>query len=264
MDESVQLERRGAAAIIRLNRPEALNAWNGALGDQLLAAVQSVAGDESVRAVCVTGAGRAFSAGGDLRDIAERPRTDSGAIDIQTALTTVYHPILTGLRTMPKPVVAAINGPAVGIGCSLALSCDLLVAAESAYMALAFARIGLAPDGGGLSLLAARAGAGRAADMAIRGRRVTASEARRWGLVNEVLPDHELEDGVNAILADLADGPTLAYAAAKRQLNAWLYRGLEQQLELEAQLQQELAGSADFAEGVAAFLAKRDPEFRGQ
>jgi 2-(1,2-epoxy-1,2-dihydrophenyl)acetyl-CoA isomerase len=261
--ETIELERRGAAAIIRLNRPEALNAWNAAMSDELLDAVRAVGADDDVRAVCVTGAGRAFSSGADLRDMASRPLTEEGWIDVYTPLMTVYHPILLGLRTMRKPVLAVVNGPAAGIGCSLALVCDLVVAAESAYLSLAFARIGLAPDGGGAALVAARAGGGRAAEMALLGERVSASTALGWGLVDEVFEDGELQAGAGALLDRLATGPTRSYAGSKRQLNAWLYAGLEQQLELEARIQQELAASSDFAEGVAAFREKRDAEFRG-
>ena len=264
MYETIEVRRDGGAATIRLNRPEALNAWNAALGDELLDAVRAIAADDSVRAVCVTGAGRAFSSGGDLRDMAARPRTPDGHVDVYTSLTTTFHPILTGLRTMDKPVVAAVNGPAVGIGCSLALSCDLLVAAESAYLSLAFARIGLVPDGGASALVSARAGGGRALEMAMLGDRVSAATALRWGLVNEVLPDDEFHAGVDALLHRLATGPTRSYAGSKRQLNAWLYADLEEQLELEARVQQEMAGSSDFAEGVAAFLEKRDPDFGGR
>jgi 2-(1,2-epoxy-1,2-dihydrophenyl)acetyl-CoA isomerase len=264
MYDTIELERRGAATIIRLNRPEALNAWNSAFGHELLDAVRAVAEDDAVRAVCITGAGRAFSSGADLKDMTARERTESGHLDVYTTLTTVYHPILTTLRTMPKPAVAAINGPAVGIGCSLALSCDLLIAAESAYLTLGFVNIGLVPDGGALALIAARAGAGRAAEMAMLGERVTASTARRWGLVNEVLPDHEFPDYVWEVLDGLAAGPTKSYAGTKRQLNAWLYAGLEQQLEREACIQQEMAQSGDFLEGVSAFLQKRHPSFEGR
>ncbi len=264
MHEAVELKRRGAAAFIRLNRPQALNAWNAALGDELLEAVRAVADDDDVRAVCVTGAGRAFSSGADLRDMGARGFNSDGQLDVHTTLTTVYHPILLGLRTMPKPVVAAINGPAVGIGCSLALSCDLLVASASAYLSLDFARIGLVPDGGGLALASARAGGGRATAMALLGRRVEASEALRCGLVDEVLPDDEFAAGIEAIVDRLATGATKSYAGSKRQLNAWLYAGLEQQLELEATIQQEMAASADFGEGVAAFVEKRAPEFQGK
>jgi len=261
--ETLEIERRGAAAIIRLNRPEALNAWNATLGEELLHAVRAVAADDGVRAVCLTGAGRAFSSGADLRDMAARGLTGDGSLDVHTTLTTVYNPIITGLRAMPKPVVAAINGPAVGIGCSLALACDLLVAAQSAYLSLAFARIGLVPDGGAMAFVCARAGAGRAAQMAMLGGRVSAQEALGWGLVDEVLADEELRAAIGARLDALAAGPTAAFAGVKRQLNAWLYAGLGEQLELEARIQQEMAASGDFAEGLAAFAEKRDPEFRG-
>jgi 2-(1,2-epoxy-1,2-dihydrophenyl)acetyl-CoA isomerase len=263
MYETVELEQRGAATIIRLARPQALNAWNATLGTELLHAVESVAADDAVRAVCVTGSGRAFSSGADLRDITSRELTPEGHPDVYTPLTTVYHPILTRLRTMPKPVVAAVNGPAAGIGCSLALSCDLVVAAESAYLLLAFVNIGLVPDGGAMALVSARAGTARAAEMAMLGGRVTASEARRWGLVNHVLPDHELDDYVCELLDGLAVGPTRSYAGSKRQLNAWAYARLDEQLQLEARIQQEMVQSPDFGEGVSAFLEKRAARFAG-
>jgi 2-(1,2-epoxy-1,2-dihydrophenyl)acetyl-CoA isomerase len=264
MYETIELERRGAAATIRLNRPEALNAWTATLGTELLDAVQSVAADDDVRAVCVTGNGRAFSSGADLRDITSRGTTPGGHPDVETALNEVYHPILTRLRTMPKPVVAAVNGPAAGIGCSLALSCDIVVAAESAYFLLAFVNIGLVPDGGALALVTARAGAGHALEMGMLGERITASDARRWGLVNHVLPNHELQEYVANLVDRLATGPTRSYAGTKRQINSFVYAGLDEQLALEARLQQELIESADFREGVAAFLDKRVARFSGE
>jgi 2-(1,2-epoxy-1,2-dihydrophenyl)acetyl-CoA isomerase len=259
--ETVELDRRGDAATIRLNRPGALNAWNEQLGLELLDAVRAVADDDGIRAVCVTGAGRAFSSGADLSDLTGRTLTADGRIDVRTTLDDVYNPILTTLRRMPKPVIAALNGPAVGIGCSLALSCDMLVAAESSYMSLAFVNIGLVPDGGALALVCARAGAARAAEMAMLGRRIPAGTLLQWGIANAVVPADELAAHVDAELAALAAGPEASHAGAKRQIDAWMYAALDEQLELEATLQQELASSADFREGVAAFVEKRTPRF---
>jgi len=262
---TIELERRGDAATIRLNRPDALNAWNRQLGIELLAAVDEVAADTTVRAVCITGAGRAFSAGADLKDLgAGRDRTADGHVDVRTTLTERYHPIITGIRHMPKPVVAAINGPAVGIGCSLALACDLVVARESAYLLLAFVNIGLVPDGGSSLFVPTRAGLARAAEMAMLGERVIARQALEWGLVNRVVPDHDFAAVTNALVDRLAAGPTRSYAGTKRQLNAWLYARMDEQLALEADVQQEMVASGDFTEGVAAFVQKRAAAFEGR
>jgi 2-(1,2-epoxy-1,2-dihydrophenyl)acetyl-CoA isomerase len=262
--QTVNLRRDGAAATIELNRPDALNAWNGPLGTELLAAVREVAEDDSVRAVVVTGAGRAFSSGADLKDVSGREeRTAAGHPNLQKVLTERYHPIITGLREMPKPVLAAVNGPAVGIGLSLALAADLIVAAESAYFVLAFVNIGLVPDGGSSLLVPSRVGFARAMEMAMLGERVSAAQALEWGLVNRVVADDAFAAEVAALRDRLAAGPTRSYAGAKRQLNAWLYARMAEQLELEADIQQEMAGSPDFYEGVAAFIEKRQAAFRG-
>jgi 2-(1,2-epoxy-1,2-dihydrophenyl)acetyl-CoA isomerase len=264
--ETVTLRRgasNGAELRIELNRPERMNAWDKQLGVDLLAAVELAAGDGSVRAVTITGAGRAFSSGADLRTGFE-PRPGDGRPDVGSVLRERYHPIITGVRRMPKPVVAAVNGPAVGIGCSLALACDLVVAAESAYLLLAFVNIGLVPDGGSSVFVPARAGAGRAAAMAMLGQRVPAPQASAWGLVDVLTSDDTFAAEVDALVERLATGPTRVYAAAKAQLNARVYAGLDEQLELEASLQEEMAGSADFAEGVLAFVEKRPARFSGQ
>jgi 2-(1,2-epoxy-1,2-dihydrophenyl)acetyl-CoA isomerase len=255
----LRLYRRGPAAKLELNRPERLNAWNDALGLALRDTVLDLAADDSVRGVLITGAGRAFSSGADLRARSEEP----GGPDTYALLTERYHPIITGIRSMPKPVVAAVNGVAAGIGLSLALSCDLVVSAESAYFVLAFVNVGLVPDGGSSFLVPTRIGFARAAELAMLGSRLTSEQALDWGLINRVWPDAELMPEAEDLMWRLANGPTGSYAGTKRQLNAWLYGRIADQLELEAQIQQARSRSADAAEGIAAFAAKRAPVFTG-
>jgi 2-(1,2-epoxy-1,2-dihydrophenyl)acetyl-CoA isomerase len=260
--DTVIAERRGAELRVTLNRPDAMNAWDKPLATGLREAVEAAAGDDDVRVVVLTGAGRAFSAGADLR--AGFDLTPEGHPDVGTALRGRYHPIITGLRRMPKPVVAAVNGVAAGIGCSLALAADLVVARESAYFLLAFANIGLVPDGGSSFFVPERTGMARATEMAMLGERVSAAQALEWGLINRVVPDGELEAAVDELAARLAAGPTMAYAGIKEQLNAWSLARMEDQLELEAGIQVRQASSPDFAEGVQAFLEKRPARFQGR
>src|SRR5829696_4984570 len=231
--ETIKLRRgasNGAELRIELNRPERMNAWDKQLGADLLAGFD--------------------------------PAPD-GRPDVGTALRERYHPIITGVRRMPKPVLAAVNGAAVGIGCSLALACDIVLATESAYFLLAFVNIGLVPDGGSSAFVPVRAGFPRAAEMAMLGERVPAPKALEWGLVNRVAADGDFDAEVDALTARLATGPTRSYAGTKAQLNAWAFQGLERQLDVECAIQEEMAASGDFVEGVSAFLSKRSPEFRG-
>jgi len=260
--ETVKLERRGGELRITLNRPDVMNAWDKQFGLDLLAAVEEAASDDEVRAVVITGAGRAFSSGADLR--AGFDPTPEGHPDVQTVLRERYHPIIVGIRRMPKPVLAAVNGPAVGIGCSLALACDLIIARESAYFLLAFVNIGLVPDGGSSLLLPERIGLARASEMAMLGERIGAKQALEWGLVNRVAADDEFEGAVDELAARLAAGPTASYAGSKRQFNEWLFARMDAQLDLEASIQQQAAASGDFLEGVQAFLEKRPADFRGR
>jgi 2-(1,2-epoxy-1,2-dihydrophenyl)acetyl-CoA isomerase len=259
--ETVDLTTDGPAARILLNRPDALNAWNEQFGLDLRDAVETVAGDESIRALMITGAGRGFSSGADLK---EQRGTDDGSMpDLSARLKEVYHPIITALREMPKPVVSAVNGPAVGIGCSLALAADLIVAAESAYFLLAFVNIGLVPDGGSTAFIPARVGYARAAEMAMLGERVPAEQSLDWGLINRIVPDDQLETEASALLDKLANGPTRSYAGAKQLLNRRLYADLEGQLDAEAEAQKAQGQSQDFIEGVMAFVEKREAKFTG-
>ncbi len=262
--ETVSMRVQDGAATIELNRPQALNAWNVQLGVDLLAALRQAAADEAVRAVVITGAGRAFSSGADLKDVSGGSLTPEGRPDVYKTLTERYHPIMHAIRDIPKPVVACVNGPAVGIGCSLALCCDLIVAGESAYFLLAFVNIGLVPDGGSSLFLPSRVGMARATELSMLGERLPAREALEWGLINRVFADEELASETSALAARLAAGPTRSYAGAKRQLNNWLYTRMEEQLELEARIQQEMAASADFLEGAMAFVEKRPTRFSGR
>jgi len=262
--QTVNVSITDGVATIQLNRPEALNAWNEQFGKDLLEALHRVRREESVRAVLIEGAGRAFSSGADLKDIGGTDTTPDGRPDVYKTLTTRYHPIMIAIRETPKPVIASVRGAAVGIGCSLALCCDLILAAQSAYFLLAFVNIGLVPDGGSSLFLPTRVGMARATELAMLGERLPAERALQWGLINRVVPDDELDRESAALAARLAAGPTRSYAGTKRQLNNWLYSRMEEQLELEAQIQREMAGSDDFLEGAMAFVEKRQTRFSGR
>jgi 2-(1,2-epoxy-1,2-dihydrophenyl)acetyl-CoA isomerase len=259
--ETVIWEREGAVGRLTLNRPETLNAWNAAFGADLKSVIEGEAADASVRAVLVTGAGRGFSSGADLK--AGFEPADDGAPDVRKELHELYHPVIAGIRRLEKPVVAAVNGPAVGIGASLAFACDLVLAAESAFFGLAFVNIGLMPDGGSTLFVPAAVGKARAFQMALLGERVPAAQALDWGLVNRVVPDDRLMEEAAELVEHLAAGPTRSYASSKQALNRMLYPDLDGQLELEAELQHALARTRDFGEGVAAFVEQRDPAFQG-
>jgi 2-(1,2-epoxy-1,2-dihydrophenyl)acetyl-CoA isomerase len=259
--ETIDVRIEGAAATIELNRPDQLNAWDLQMGTDLHEAVKRLSADDSVRAVMITGAGRAFSSGADLKE--QRSEDNGGVPDLGQRLKELYNPIILEIREMPKPVVAGVNGAAVGVGCALALACDLLISAESAYFLLAFVNIGLVPDGGSSATVPARVGFARAAEMAMLGERVPAAQALEWGLVNRVVPDDALAAEAGALRDRLAAGPTRSYANTKRLLNRRLLAGLDEQLDAEADAQREQGQTADFIEGVVAFVQKRDANFTG-
>jgi 2-(1,2-epoxy-1,2-dihydrophenyl)acetyl-CoA isomerase len=251
----------GGLYAVELNRPDALNAWTPELGRQLLDAIQSAAQDEAARAILITGAGRAFSSGADLK--ANRRTLPDGTPDLSGNLRELYNPVMLAIAEAPKPVIAAVNGPAAGIGAALAFACDLIVAAESAYFLLAFVNVGLIPDGGSTYTLPARIGFARAAQLVLLGERLPAQRALEWGVVTEVLPDENFADRAATFARRLADGPTVALANAKLALRSGTLAGLATQLELEATLQQRQALTQDFAEGVSAFRERRSPKFTG-
>jgi 2-(1,2-epoxy-1,2-dihydrophenyl)acetyl-CoA isomerase len=259
--DTVIWEQDGGVGRLTLNRPETLNAWTGEFGQELKQVIENEAADDSVRAVLVTGAGRGFSSGADLK--AGFEPAEDGMPDIRKELHDIYHPAIAGVRRLPKPVVAAVNGPAVGIGCSLALACDLVMAAESAFFGLAFVNIGLMPDGGSTAFVPPSVGKARAFQMALLGERIPAPQALEWGLVNWVHPDDRLMGEANALVERLAAGPTRSYASSKEALNNFIYGDLDGQLHLEAELQHALGRTQDFVAGVAAFAERREPEFSG-
>jgi 2-(1,2-epoxy-1,2-dihydrophenyl)acetyl-CoA isomerase len=247
---------------IELNRPESLNAWTPELGTELLAVVKEAAADESVRAILMTGAGRAFSSGADLT--VPRALTVEGEPDLSARLRDIYNPVVFAIAEAPKPVLAAVNGPAAGLGFALALACDLIVAAESAFFLLPFVNLGLIPDAGASHLLVSRVGYGRAAELAMLGERLSARAALEWGIVNAVFADPEFGSRAGALAARLAGGPTLALGNMKRVMRACSHAALRELAELEATLQQEHATTRDYAEGVLAFKQRRAPVFTGR
>src|SRR5213082_2488689 len=235
-DKTVLWEVADGVGRITLNRPQSLNAWTAEFGAELREIVTGPAADDSVRGVLITGAGRGFSSGADLKAGFD-PHPDDGRPDVRKELHHVYHPAIAGIRRLPKPVVCAVNGPAVGIGCSLALACDLAMASESAFFGLAFVNIGLMPDGGSTAFVPPAVGKARAFQMALLGERIPASQALDWGLVNWVHPDDRLMPEAEALTKRLAQGPTRSYAASKQALNRSIYGDLDGQLHLEAELQ---------------------------
>jgi 2-(1,2-epoxy-1,2-dihydrophenyl)acetyl-CoA isomerase len=261
MGEVVVTERRGAVSTIRMNRPDRMNAYNEAMGAALLSEVSAAAADPSVRCMILTGTGKAFSAGGDVEAFAafekEGPEKFMG-------MAVGLHALITTLRRAPKPVVAAVNGVAAGAGFSMALACDVAVAASSARFTLGYQNIGLSPDGGMTFFLTRALGTQRAMEMTLFSRVLTASRAAEWGLVQEIFPDAEFTAGVEALADRLASGPTLAYARAKELYNRAQSQPLETQLEEERQNISRCAGSRDFHEGVHAFLEKRPARFEGR
>jgi 2-(1,2-epoxy-1,2-dihydrophenyl)acetyl-CoA isomerase len=259
--ETIIWEQEGGVGRLTLNRPATLNAWTAQFGAELLEAIEQEAAAGEVRAVLITGAGRGFSSGADLK--AGFEPAEDGMPDIAKELNEIYHPVIAGLRNLPKPVIAAVNGPAVGIGCSLALACDLVLAAESAYFGLAFVNIGLMPDGGSTALVPAAVGKARAFQLALLGERVTSAQALEWGLVNAVHADTDLMGAADELVRRLASGPTRSYASSKLALNRFIYGDLTSQLALESDLQHQLGRTHDFLEGTAAFVEKRKSEFTG-
>jgi 2-(1,2-epoxy-1,2-dihydrophenyl)acetyl-CoA isomerase len=252
----VETTREGAVLTITLNRPDVLNAFNADLHKGLAAALE-LARSEEVRAVVVTGAGRGFCVGQDLTEFREAPG------DIGSRLRATYHPNVLAVRALEKPVIAAVNGAAAGAGLSFACACDVRIAADAASFVPAFINIGLVPDSGGSYFVTRILGPARAFEWLTSGRKLTAAEAHSWGLVSEVVETDALPARAAELAAQLAALPTRAIGMTKRLIDHAVNATLAQQLEREAELQTAATQTADFEEGVAAFLEKRPPEFRG-
>ncbi|RDK08464.1 enoyl-CoA hydratase-related protein [Cupriavidus lacunae] len=259
MTASVLYQASEGVATLTLNRPDVLNAMNGDLMRDLREGVERAAGDASVRAVLLTGAGRGFCAGADLAARGKDGITDSG-----TLLRERYHPLIMMLRQMPKPVITAVNGVAAGAGMSLALAGDVVLAGRSASFLQAFSKIGLIPDAGSTYFVPRYAGEMRARALAILAEKIDAEEAQRIGLVWKVHADDALQDEAGKLARHLATMPTMAYGMIKEALNQSFDNDLAAQLEVEATLQSRASRSEDCKEGVAAFIEKRKPQFKGR
>jgi 2-(1,2-epoxy-1,2-dihydrophenyl)acetyl-CoA isomerase len=253
----VETQREGGVMTITLNRPDVLNAFDQAMQDGFRAVLRE-ARDPEVRAVVLTGAGRGFCVGQDLKEFRE------GAGDLGERLRSTYNKNVLALRSLEKPVLAAVNGPAAGAGLALAAACDLRIAADTATFVPAFITIGLVPDTGATFFLGRLLGYGRAFEWLCSGKRLTAADAHAWGFVTEVVEAGKLAERAASVAAELAALPTRAIGMTKRLLDRAATSTLEEQLELEAQLQAAAAASEDFSEGVAAFLEKREPRFSGR
>jgi 2-(1,2-epoxy-1,2-dihydrophenyl)acetyl-CoA isomerase len=252
-----RVERDGGIATVTLDRPDALNAQTRASRRALARDLRALSADAAVRCVVLTGAGRAFCAGQDLRE-------PDALADVDVTIRETYIPIIEALVGMPKPVIGAINGAAVGAGLSIALACDVRYLADDAVLMMAFSNIGLVPDSGGSWLLPRAVGYARAFELAATGRRVGADEALALGLVQRVLPREEVLPASHELAEQLTARPTLALGWTKRLLRAAEQSPLEDVMELEAQLQASAVETHDHAEGVAAFLEKREPRFEGR
>ena len=258
VEQHVKVETEGGVGWITLNRPEKMNAIGAVTRKQLGDAIKQVERDDAVRVVILIGSGRAFCSGADVTEMAQSG--DGGMRtpeDVGNVLRNEYMPMLTRLRTMPKPVIAALNGPAVGIGASYALACDIRIAVPEAYLLEAFINIGLAPDGGVSWLLPRLVGTGVAYEMFFTGKPLQAADAHRLGVINRLVPAEKLEAEVRELANHLASQPRQAMAAAKRAVNHALESSYEEALEFESYLQEAQAASPEFIEGVQAFLAKR-------
>ncbi|MDF2368291.1 2-(1,2-epoxy-1,2-dihydrophenyl)acetyl-CoA isomerase PaaG [Sneathiella sp.] len=256
---TIKFDIKDGVAKITLNRPDKLNSFSDEMHEELRSIMPQLEGDD-VRAVLVTGEGRAFGAGADLSSSS----ASGGSLDAGETLEKNYNPLILFVRNLNKPVIAAVNGIAAGASMSLALSCDIVLAAKSAYFLQAFCHIGLVPDAGSTYFLPRLVGSGKAMGLAMLGDKLPADEAEKMGLIWKIYDDDELMPAAEALAAKLAAGPTMGYAYIKQAMNASLGNDLETQLDVERDFQRKASGTEDFIEGVSAFLGKRKANFKGR
>jgi 2-(1,2-epoxy-1,2-dihydrophenyl)acetyl-CoA isomerase len=262
-DRTVIFGIEDGVARLTLNRPDRLNSFNVEMHEQVRESLARVAApDSGARVLVVSGAGRGFCAGQDLGDRAVAP--GSASVDLGDSIEKRYKPLVLALRSLPMPVIAAVNGVAAGAGANIALACDIVIAARSATFIQSFAKIGLVPDSGGTWLLPRLVGTARAMGLALLGDKLPAQQAQEWGLIWRCVDDAELPATVDTLARQLAAAPTRGLARTKQAFYEGWGRTFEQQLDIERDMQRELGFSADYAEGVAAFTAKRAPTFTGR
>jgi 2-(1,2-epoxy-1,2-dihydrophenyl)acetyl-CoA isomerase len=259
--ETILFEVTRGVARLTLNRPDKLNSFNATMHEEVRHALARV-GEEAVRVLVLSGAGRAFCAGQDLGDRAVAP--GGAAVDLGESIEKNYNPLVRSLCSLPLPVIAAVNGVAAGAGANIALACDLVIAARSASFVQAFAKLGLLPDSGGTWTLPRLVGQARALGLTLLGDRLPAEQAAAWGMIWQCVEDAQLQSTVNALAEQLAEAPTRGLAATKAAIRSGWQRDFAAQLDCERDVQRELGRSADYAEGVAAFAAKRAPRFTGR
>jgi 2-(1,2-epoxy-1,2-dihydrophenyl)acetyl-CoA isomerase len=260
-DQPILVAQHAGYRVITLNRPERLNAFNEGMHAALRQAIEQAEADASTRALMITGAGRGFCAGQDLADRLAKP--GEAAVQHNT-LDVHYNPLVRKLRSLPFPVIAAVNGVAAGAGCNIALACDIVIAAKSARFIQSFARIGLIPDSGGTWFLPRLVGDARARALSLLAQELPAEKAEQWGLIWKCVDDNALADEAKGICEHFASAPTQGLALIKRALNASPGNSLDAQLDLERDLQREASLTPDYAEGVRAFMEKRKPDFTGR
>jgi 2-(1,2-epoxy-1,2-dihydrophenyl)acetyl-CoA isomerase len=258
--ECLLIEKSNGLATITLNRPDVFNAFNDTISYEMQEAMKLMDRDKEVRVVVLTGAGKAFCSGQDLKAIKEV----AGKRDLSESLHKRYNPIIRAMRALPKPIICRLNGVAAGAGCSIALACDLIVAAENASLIEVFVNVGLVLDSGSSYFLPRLVGSARAFELSTMGSKVSAQKALEWGMVNKVVPAEELDTAVKSYTDYYAAAPTKAIGLMKKMLNKSFHSDLDTMLDYEAYCQQIAGNSADNAEGVAAFNEKRKPIFKGE